>query len=50
MIIALIGGGGKYYSKVIFDLKTNNEQRERRLAQHIERDQSEVDRVESVVD
>ena len=46
----VIGGGGKYYSKVIFDLKTNNEQRERRLAQHIERDQSEVDRVESVVD
>ena len=44
------GGGGKYFSKVIFDLKTNNEQRERRLAKHIEREQSEVASVESVVD
>ena len=44
------GGGGRYFSKVIFDLKTNNEQRERRLAQHIERDRSEVDSVESVLD
>lgn len=45
-----IGGGGRYFSKVIFDLKTNNEQRERRLAQHTERDRSEVDSVESVLD
>lgn len=44
------GGRGKYFSKVIFDLKTNNEQRERRLAKHIEREQSEVASVESVVD
>ena len=44
------GGGGKYFSKVIFDLKTNNEQRERRLAKHIEREQYEVASVESVVD
>ena len=44
------GGGGKYFSKVIFDLKTNNEQRERRLAQHREQELAEVDNVESVVD
>lgn len=44
------GGRGRYFSKVIFDLKTNNEQRERRLAQHTERDRSEVDSVESVLD
>lgn len=44
------GSGGKYFSKVIFDLKTNNEQRERRLAKHIERERSEVASVESVVD
>ena len=37
-------------SKVIFDLKSNNEQRERRLAQHTEREHSEVDSVESVMD
>mgnify|MGYP003095822036 CR=1 FL=1 len=42
--------GGLYISNVIFDLKSNNEQRERRLAQHIEREHSEVDSVESVVD
>ena len=42
--------GGKYVSKLIFDLKMNNEQRERRLAQHTERNQTEVDSVESVVD
>lgn len=46
----ITGGGGKYFSKVIFDLKTNNEQRERRLAKHIEREQYEVASVESVVD
>ena len=44
------GTGGLYISNVIFDLKSNNEQRERRLAQHIEREHSEVDSVESVVD
>lgn len=44
------GSGGKYVSKLIFDLKMNNEQRERRLAQHTERDRSEVDSVESVLD
>lgn len=44
------GTGGLYISNVIFDLKSNNEQRERRLAQHIEREHSEVDNVESVVD
>jgi hypothetical protein len=44
------GSGGKYVSMLIFDLKMNNEQRERRLAQHTERDRSEVDSVESVLD
>ena len=44
------GTGGLYISNVIFDLKSNNEQRERRLVQHIEREHSEVDSVESVVD
>ncbi|HEL2550142.1 hypothetical protein HO419_07840 [Streptococcus suis] len=44
------GTGGYYISKVIFDLKSNNEQRERRLAQHTEREHSEVDSVESVID
>ena len=44
------GTGGYYISKVIFDLKSNNEQRERRLAQHTEREHSEVDSVESVMD
>lgn len=44
------GAGGKYVSKLIFDLKMNNEQRERRLAQHAERNQTEVDSVESELD
>lgn len=42
--------GGYYISRIIFDLKSNNEQRERRLAQHTEHEHSEVDHVESVVD
>lgn len=44
------GAGGKYVSKLIFDLKVNNEQRERRLAQHAERNQTEVESVESELD
>ena len=44
------GSGGTYVSNVIFDLNENNELRQRRLAEQVERENSEVDSVESVLD